>query len=59
MLEDKQVTHVEKEEGITTYVKLDSNTYVESEQFIAINGPIGFLGSINNGNKVQMFDIIP
>ena len=59
MSNDRLVAQVEQEEGIIKYVKLESNTYIESEQFIAINEPSGFLGSIINGNKVQLFEVIP
>ena len=52
MSNDRLVAQVEQEEGIITYVKLESNTYIKSEQFIAINEPSGFLRSIINGNKV-------
>ena len=56
---DGLIVQVKNEDGIKSYVKIDHNTCIKSEENAIIIEPNGFLERINNGNRVQLFYIAP
>ena len=50
---------VEHKEGSKVYMRSENNIYDEREQSIVINEMNGCFRCIINGNKVQVFEIVP